>query len=275
MQCDERVGLLRWEVVQRRAALGHHLLPEHHVPHERPSSLSPISAPRRTRASCRRRAAIAAVSSRSRVEPRVQRASLQRERRHGHRVLEQAAEVGVVARARAGRPARARARKRARRPGTSRAARCRSGRRPRARGARGSRPARPCRGRRVGRNRAGSACSPSARADRLQLDLQLVAEALAPARCTRTSSPRSNCPARKSASRNARAGIAPVRSRSSSAGTALPLRAVRRSLRVHANTPSTSPPDRAASRCVCALSTLRMVAEPSAAIGVRWVGCSR
>src|SRR5918994_2811737 len=59
---------------------------------------------------------------------------------------------------------------------------------------------------------------------------------------TVTRSPRWNWPARKSASRNARAGIAPVRSRNSTARYGDPFLAVRRSLRVQANTPSTSPP---------------------------------
>src|SRR4051812_28439131 len=61
---------------------------------------------------------------------------------------------------------------------------------------------------------------------------------------TRTRSPRSKRPARTSASLNARACIAPVRSRSSNARYAVPERAVRRSLREHANTASTRSPAR-------------------------------
>ena len=57
---------------------------------------------------------------------------------------------------------------------------------------------------------------------------------------TRTRSPRSKRPASKSASRNARAGIAPVRSRSSSARYGVPERVTSRSLRAHAKTPTTS-----------------------------------
>jgi hypothetical protein len=79
--------------------------------------------------------------------------------------------------------------------------------------------------------------------DRAQLELQLVAEALdAPA--IRTRSPCSKRPASRSASRKTRAGMAPVRSRSSSARYGVPVRAVRRSLRVQANTPLTSSPGR-------------------------------
>src|SRR3954463_5848990 len=61
---------------------------------------------------------------------------------------------------------------------------------------------------------------------------------------TRTRSPRSKRPDRRSASLNARAWIAPVRSRSSSARYGVPERAVRRSLREHANTASTGSPAR-------------------------------
>src|SRR3954464_13571333 len=59
---------------------------------------------------------------------------------------------------------------------------------------------------------------------------------------TATRSPRSKRPAWKSASRKMRAGSVPVRSRSSSARYVLPLRAVIRSLRVQAKTPSMGPP---------------------------------
>src|SRR4051794_9156913 len=63
---------------------------------------------------------------------------------------------------------------------------------------------------------------------------------------TRTRSPRSKRPASRSASRNARAWTAPVRSRSSSARYGEPERASRRSLREQAKTASTSSPARRA-----------------------------
>src|SRR3954467_11297165 len=61
---------------------------------------------------------------------------------------------------------------------------------------------------------------------------------------TRTRSPRSKRPASTSASRNARAAIAPVLSRSSSARYGVPVRAVSRSLREQAKTASTASPAR-------------------------------
>ena len=75
------------------------------------------------------------------VEPRVQLAALVRQRGHGHRVLEQAAQIGMVTAARAGRPAPLRAA--TRRPRSSSTAaphnRDRAPRRPGARGIRRAR----------------------------------------------------------------------------------------------------------------------------------------
>ena len=88
------------------------------------------------------------------VQPRVQRARLHRERRDGDGVLEQPAEVGVVARracTASGAARRAARRRRARRrPGAGTARRG-----PRRRGARGSRRARRGRGRRRAGTRRG------------------------------------------------------------------------------------------------------------------------
>ena len=84
-------------------ALGHDLLPERQMADQpRPPRCSAISAPSSNSRVLPTSWRIAAASSRSEFEPRVQRAGLLRERRDGHRVLEQPAEVGVVARARAG-----------------------------------------------------------------------------------------------------------------------------------------------------------------------------
>ena len=185
------------------------------------------------------------------VEARVQRAQLERQRRDGDGVLEQAAEVGVV-RAGASRRAAARARggsehgraaqlraQRAVAEQRRRAAPAAPGRRPRARGARGSLRAR--RGR--GRPPAGSG-----RVGVLALGARDRARARSAARSrkrstrprTRTSSPRSKRPASRSASRNARADDRAACCRAARASdTACPAREIRRSLRVHANTPST------------------------------------
>ncbi len=170
------------------------------------------------------------------VEPRVQLAELVGERRHGDGVLEQPAEVGVVAAARAGRPA-PRGAQRAVGQQLVEQARAAAGRRPRARGARGSRRARRGRGRR----RAGRRPGPPRRRPPLAMRRTSTCSSsrkrsTRPA--TRTRSPRSKRPASTSASRNARAGIVPVRSRSSSARYGAPARVARRSLRVQAKTAS-------------------------------------
>ena len=150
------------------------------------------------------------------VQARVPERELLGERRHGDGVLEQAAEVGVVAGARARRaPPRGAQRRvaeqRARAGAGSRA------RRPRARGARGSRRARRGRGRRPAGTPPGR-CSPRrrrARSGRARAGSARGSARRAPT--TRTSSPRSKRPPWRSASRNSRAGSAALRSRSSTA----------------------------------------------------------
>ena len=120
------------------------------------------------------------------------------------------------------------------------AARRSSGRGPRAPGARGSRRARRGRGTRRGGTRRVGVLAPARATARTSTCSSSRKRSTRPA--TRTRSPRSKRPASRSASRKARAGIAPVRSRSSSARYGVPERATRRSLRVHAKTPSTSSP---------------------------------
>ena len=123
-------------------------------PTSAPASLSAISAPSSNSRSLADVVQDRRADQHVRVEPRVQHAGLQRERRHGDRVLEQAAQVGVVARARAGRAAEL-GPERARRQEGVEQRRAGPGRRPRARGARGSRRARRGRGRRSAGTRPG------------------------------------------------------------------------------------------------------------------------
>ena len=204
------------------------------------------------------------------VQARVQRAGLQGQRRHRDGVLEQPAEVGVVAGARARRAAQ----RRAQRPvaeevGEQR----REGRiahlaRP---GARGSRRARRGRGRRRagrprgrrrrrGRSRAARAAARRGSARRARRRARGR-----PARSARRADRRRGRRARgwRRCGRAARAR-----------GTACPVRAVRRSLRVQANTPLTSSPGRivatAARRCrngveLCRRHEPMMYREPDAA----------
>ena len=146
----------------------------------------------------------------------MQRARLERQRRHGDRVLEQPAEVGVVAGARAGRapqrvaevPVLEEGAEQAPVVGVVHLARevleeavelaRRRGRR-----SAGSRAGSSALGLRLARSRAPRSAARRGSARR------------GPVTCTR--SPRSNRPARKSASRNTRPGSRPMRSRSSSA----------------------------------------------------------
>ena len=148
------------------------------------------------------------------VEPRVEGAGLERERGHGDGVLEQAAEIGVVAAARAGRAAQLGAEALVAQEGVEQ--RAQVGVVDLAREvleeavellevAVGD-------GQELGR--VGGASS----ARRIALSSTWSSSRKRSTRPrTQTRSPRSNWPARKSASRNARAGIAPVRSRSSTA----------------------------------------------------------
>src|SRR3954452_3168217 len=93
----------------------------------------------------------------------------------------------------------------------------------------------------TGRNAAGSACSALAM---LRTSSCNSSRKRSTRPATRTRSPRSKRPDRRSASLNARAWIAPVRSRSSSARYGEPDRAVSRSLREHAKMASTGSPAR-------------------------------
>ncbi len=114
-----------------------------------------------------------------RVEPRMQRAELQRQRADRDGVLEQAAEVGVVAGPRAGRPPELRATGSAE-AGPARRPPAAPGRAPRASGARGSPPApRPSDRPRAGTPRVELA--PLSRRTSLELRLQLAPKALRPA----------------------------------------------------------------------------------------------
>ena len=176
------------------------------------------------------------------AQPRVQHARLERERADRDRVLEQPAEVGVMAAARARRAAPL---------GTQlvvgRAARAAAGRSPgrgpRRRGARGSRRARRGRGRRRAGTRPDRRPRPRrARSPAARPGARRGSARRGPRRATR--SPRSKRPASVSASRNARAWTLPVRSRSSTARYGAPARVVSRSLRVQANVPTSSWPGR-------------------------------
>ena len=178
------------------------------------------------------------------VQPRVQLAGLVRERRDRDRVLEQPAEVGVVPRPACTAPGATRLAAR-RRPAGRPATPGSRGRRPRPKGARESRRARPGRGMQTVGSAAGSTASESAR-EISDSSSTSSSRNRSTRPTTRTTSPRSNRPASASAFWNARAGTAPVRSRSSSARYAEPVRVISRSLRVHANTPLTSCPGRSA-----------------------------
>ena len=147
-----------------------------------------------------------------RVEPRVQDARLEAERADRDGVLEQPAEVGVVARARAGRPAQLGPERVVAEEGVDQGAQVGVVDLAREVLEEAVQLVEVAVGGRQERGRVGRLGAP----DRLQLDLELVRK-----RSTRpltaTRSPRSNWPARKSASRNARAWIAPELSRSSTA----------------------------------------------------------
>ena len=103
MQWESAIQLRVREAVQARRPPGHELLAEDHVPDERPRLAeldlgAEVELARLAHVVEDRRA-----EQQVRVEPRVQHAGLLGERGHRHRVLEQAAQVGVVARPRAGR----------------------------------------------------------------------------------------------------------------------------------------------------------------------------
>ena len=99
----QRIQLRVGEPVQARRPLGHELLAQHHVPDERPRLAeldlgAEIELARLAHVVEDRRA-----EQQIRVEPRVEDAGLLGERGNRHGVLEQAAQVGVVPRPRAGR----------------------------------------------------------------------------------------------------------------------------------------------------------------------------
>ena len=101
----ESVQLPLGEAVEAPRALGHQLLSERHVAHERARL-----AQRDLRAELKLECLAHVMEDRRGqeevgVEPRMERAGLEGERGHRHGVLEEAAEVGVVSRARARRAA--------------------------------------------------------------------------------------------------------------------------------------------------------------------------
>ena len=213
----ERVQLRVREAVTRRAARSAtSCWPSTTCPTSAPASLSAISAPSSNSRVLPTSWRIAAAEQQVGVEPRVQDAGLLGERGHGDGVLEQAAQVGVVARARAGRAAEL---------GAERLV---AEERSRAAGAR-SRVVHLARevleeavellDVAVGDRQELGRVGPRPRAsDRPHARPGARRGSARPARPPDTRSPRSNWPARKSASRNARPGIAPVRSRSSRPG---------------------------------------------------------
>ena len=177
------------------------------------------------------------------VQPRVQDARLQRERPDRDGVLEQPAEVGVVAGARARRAPELGAQLGVGEHGAQpvRAGRCRG---PRGSGARGSRRARRGRGRRRAGRRPGRrpprGRSPCTSSDSSSRKRSTRAR-------TRTRSPRSKRPAEHVGVAERAARDRRLTGRGTPApGTGEPERAIRRSLRVHARTRSTSWPARRA-----------------------------
>ena len=199
----------------------------------------------------------------------MQLADLVRERRDRHRVLEQPAEIGVVAGAGARRPAPRGAQlavAQQRRPAVHRSA----GRRPRRRGARGSRRARRGRGRR----RAGTAAGST-----LVVRAATIAMSRPPGPARRGSARPGRARARGRRARSAPRARPPrgTRGRGSrpcgraarAPDTASPVREIRRSLRVQANTPRTSSPGRsAADGLVPEPSAPMMYGEPDAAVAM-------
>ena len=234
MQCETRVQLLLGKAVQARRPLGDQLLAEREVADQR------ARVAQRDVGAELELARLADVVQHRRadqqvgVEPRVQHARLLRERGDRDRVLEQPAEVRVVAAARAGRAAQLGAERLVAEERVEQ--RAQVGVVDLAREvleeavelldvAVGDRQE-------VGRVRLAVGGAAISRSSTCSSSRKRSTRPR-----TRTRSPRSNWAARKSASRNARAGIAPLRSRSSTARYGAPLLAVSRSLRVQANTP--------------------------------------